>query len=469
MKKIINLTLIFILFSNCSPTKIPKYWSKDENVEVVKKEVIVKNILKKKCTGFLFLKKCKELENPNIKKTFLREKRIDQEFNIDLEIQLNTRLKINNNTLKNPIDNDEGRIDYDGDLKKISKYKFSKIENFNRYEPRPLLLNENIIFFDNKGYILNFNIKGDLLWKKNYYTKLEQKKKPILFFQNKNKTILVSDTIGKYYAIDNDTGNLLWSKIGASPFNSQIKIYGDKFFIVDFNNTLRAYNINNGNEIWNIKTESNLIRSQKKISLAIKDKNIFFNNSLGDITAVKIETGELLWQVPTQSSLVYDEGFFLQNSDIVINDHTLYFSNNNNQFFSIDIKTGIINWIQNINSHLKPIIINDLIFTVSLEGFLIIIEKNKGNIIKINYLFKDFDKKYLLEDKMLNHNIVTTGFVVAKNNIYLTTNKGKLHIIKIKDAKTIKILNIDKNKIYRPIIKNQNLFITTENSIIKLN
>ena len=168
MKKIINLTLIFILFSNCSPTKIPKYWSKDENVEVVKKEVIVKNILKKKCTGFLFLKKCKELENPNIKKTFLREKRIDQEFNIDLEIQLNTRLKINNNTLKNPIDNDEGRIDYDGDLKKISKYKFSKIENFNRYEPRPLLLNENIIFFDNKGYILNFNIKGDLLWKKNY-------------------------------------------------------------------------------------------------------------------------------------------------------------------------------------------------------------------------------------------------------------------------------------------------------------
>ena len=262
---------------------------------------------------------------------------------------------------------------------------------------------------------------------------------------------------------------MLWSKIGASPFNSQIKIYGDKFFIVDFNNTLRAYNINNGNEIWNIKTESNLIRSQKKISLNIKDKNIFFNNSLGDITAVKIETGELLWQVPTQSSLVYDEGFFLQNSDIVINDHTLYFSNNNNQFFSIDIKTGIINWIQNINSHLKPIIINDLIFTVSLEGFLIIIEKNKKNIIKINYLFKDFDKKYLLEDKMLSHNIVTPGFVVAKNNIYLTTNKGKLHIIKIKDAKTIKILNIDKNKIYRPIIKNQNLFITTENSIIKLN
>ena len=84
----------------------------------------------------------------------------------------------------------------------------------------------------------------------------------------------------------------------------------------------------------------------------------------------------------------------------------------------------------------------------------------------LNYML---NQRTYVKCEMLNHNIVTTGFIVGKNNIYLTTNKGKLHIIKIKDAKTIKILDLDKNKIYRPTIKNQNLFITTENSIIKLN
>ena len=467
MNKIFRLLLIFILVTNCSLNKIPNYWSKKENTEEDKKEFAAKAIPKKICEGIIF-KKCKEPDNPNIKKIFLKDKTINSEFNSDLKIQLKFEM-IENNNHNSSTNNNDGRVNYDGDLKKISIYKFSKIENFSKYEPTPLFTDNNIIFFDNKGHILNFDIKGNLLWKKNFYKKREQKKKPVLFFESQDETIIVVDTIGKYYAINIKTGNKLWSKNGVSPFNSQIKIYKDKFFVIDFENTLRAYSINNGNEIWNIKTESSLIRSQKKLSIAIEGENIFFNNPLGDITAVNMTTGELLWQTPTQSSLVYDEGFFLENSDIVINEESLYFSNNNNQFFSLDVKTGIINWTQKINSNVRPTIIDNLIFTVTLEGYLVIIEKVSGNIIRINYLLKDFDKKYLLEDKMISHNILTTGFIVGKNYIYLTTNKGKLHIIKIKNGKTIKILKIDNKKIYRPKVMNQDLFITTESSIVKLN
>ena len=53
-----------------------------------------------------------------------------------------------------------------------------------------------------------------------------------------------------------------------------------------------------------------------------------------------------------------------------------YFSNNKNQFFSIDLNTGSTNWVQKINSNLRPTLIDNYLFTISLEGFLIIIEKN---------------------------------------------------------------------------------------------
>ena len=33
--------------------------------------------------------------------------------------------------------------------------------------------------------------------------------------------------------LDINTGNLIWSKNNLAPFNSQIKIYEDKFFIID--------------------------------------------------------------------------------------------------------------------------------------------------------------------------------------------------------------------------------------------
>ena len=82
-----------------------------------------------------------------------------------------------------------------------------------------------------------------------------------------------------------------------------------------------------------LKTQNTLIRTQKKLSIVIVDNKIYFNNSLGDISAVDIDSGELLWQSPTQTSLVYNDDFFLQNSDIIADKNTLYFSNNKNEFF----------------------------------------------------------------------------------------------------------------------------------------
>lgn len=249
-------------------------------------------------------------------------------------------------------------------------------------------------------------------------------------------------------------------KKNTAPFNSQIKIYKNKLYVIDFENTLRAYSLNDGKEIWNNKTQSSLIRSHKKLSLVIVKEIIYFNNSLGDLSAVDINTGDLLWQIPTQSNYSYDAGFFLKMSDIVADKETLFFSNNQNEFFSIDIKTGNLNWKQEINSDLRPTIINNFIFTVSIEGYLIVIEKISGNIIRANDIFGNFkDKK--------RSKIKPSGFIVGIENIYLSTDSGQLLIIDINNGKIKSTLKIDNNKISRPVVVNQNLYVITDNSITK--
>ena len=138
-------------------------------------------------------------------------------------------------------------------------------------------------------------------------------------------------------------GNLLWSKNNLAPFNSQIKIYKNKFFIIDFSNTLRCFSIKDGKELLEFKQWKILIRSQKNYPWIVNDK-ILFNNSIGDISAVDINTGDLLWQLPTQSNLIYQSAFSLETSDIIADINTIYFSNNKNKFFSIDLSTGSFNW-----------------------------------------------------------------------------------------------------------------------------
>ena len=466
MNNIFKIVLVGILLHNCSFNKNSKFWTKEK-------------IIKEAKTTQLKVLKENDLSNQ-------KDNLLNIEFNPNLKISLYS--KPINNSFSNNFDNNNGRINYDGKLKDKSKFKFSKIVNFYKYNPKIEYQKNNIIFFDNNGAILKFDNDSKLIWKKNYYSKSEKKLKPILFFANNGKILIVADNISNYYALDIETGQLLWKKNNTAPFNSQIKIYKDLFFIVDYNNTLKAFSITNGNEEWSIKTEEVLVRSQKKLSIVIIDEKIYFNNSIGDISAVDIKSGGLIWQRPTQSSVIYDQAFFLQTSVIIGDKNALYFSNNKNEFFSIDTISGIINWKQKINSNLRPTLIDNYLFTVSLDGFFIIIEKNTGNIIRSTNLFGELNKGSkiaFLSDKRMNplyifdkevpkpdkisHNFKPTGFIVGKNNVYLSTDHGRLFIIDIATGTTQSILKIDNGKISRPSVLNQNLYVIQDNSITKLN
>ena len=196
--------------------------------------------------------------------------------------------------------------------------------------------------------------------------------------------------------------------------------------------------------------------------MVIVDEKIYFNNSIGDISAVDITSGELLWQLPTQSSLIYESAFSLKTSDIISDKKSLFFSNNKNSIFSIDIITGRINWQNKINSSLRSSIIDNYVISISHEGFLFFTDKKTGNIIRVTDIFKNFNQKKRSKMK-------PTGFVVGTNEIYVSTNIGKLLVVDILLGKTKAVLKIDNEKISKPFVQNKVLFLIKDNAIIKLN
>ena len=430
---------IFIIISACSLNSQSKFWTKSE--EITKDNNNLNNKVKKQ-------------------EIFKKEKILKKEFNKNLKIKIKSNSTFN---YKNNINsNNSGLINFSGELKRSSRYKFSKIKNFYQYEPELIFDGNNLIFFENKGTILKFDENSKLVWKKNFYLKQEKKLNPVLQFASNDKYLIVADNLAKYFMLDKENGELIWSKNNSAPFNSQIKIFKDKFFIIDFDNTLRCFSLKNGNELWNVKTQNSLIRSQKKLSMVIVDNVIFFNNSNGDISSVNLNNGELLWQFPTQNSLVYESAFSLETSEIVTDGKALYFSNNKNQFYSIDLSTGSLNWKTKVNSNLKPSVIENIIFTVSIEGYLILIDRKNGNIIRITDVFDYFKTKK-------RNQIKPTGFIVGLDSIYLSTDNGRLLVVDNSSGKIVSAIKIDGEKILRPAVINDSLFVVKDNSIIKLN
>ena len=434
MNKLFQIFLLFLFTSNCSLDTKTGLWTSSEKIES---------------------------ETKSIEIIFKKTEIFDKEFNTNIKINLKNDYK--KNSFINNLSNNNGIINFDGKLKKISKFKFSKIKQFDFYQPELLISKKStLIFFDDKGTIFNFNKKNNLLWKNNIYKKNEKKLKPILYFASNNESLVVADNLANFYALDINDGSLIWSNRNSAPFNSQIKIHKDKFFVIDFENVLRCISVKNGKELWNYKTEKSFIKSQQKLSLIIYENKLVFINTLGDLSSIDINTGQLLWQTPTQSSEIYENYFSLKNSDLIYSNKTIYSSNNKNEFFAIDSNNGVIKWKQSINSNLRPTFADGIVLTISLEGYFVVVDSRNGNILRITSIFdqiKNYKKK----------NIKPEGFIVTKNKIYLSLNNGSLIIIDILSGKPIDVIKIDNEKISRPYILHNDMFIVKDNAILKLN
>ena len=91
-----------------------------------------------------------------------------------------------------------------------------------------------------------------------------------------------------------------------------------------------------------------------------------------------------------------------------------------------------------------------------------VVDKNKGNIIRITDLYSNYKIKK-------RNSIKPVGFSIGDTKLYLTSTDGKMHIVDLNLGNVISIEKISGNLISRPFIFDQNLFIIRNGSIIKYN
>ena len=430
MYKFILLLVVYFFLNQCSLDTKTGFWTKTETLEV-KKE--------------------------NLEQIFKSKEVLEKEFNPNVKIRINS--SYTKKPFINNLSNNTGYINFESNFEKISKFKFKKIKNFDFINPDLLIGNDNpLVFFDEKGSILKFNQNSKLIWKKNHYDKNQIKQKPSIYFATNNKTLIAADSLANLYALDYSNGNLLWKIFNKSSFNSEIKIANDKVFLIDFENVIKCFSIQNGEEIWRFGTEKSFIKSQRKLSFIIQNGLVIFIDTFGDINALDIKTGSLIWQSQTINEDIYESAFLLKSSKLIYNNETIFVSNNQNKFFAIDTKNGLIKWEQAVNSYLEPSIIENIILTVSEEGYFIILDKNNGNIIRSTSIL----------DTVKNKKIYPTGFIAAKNFIYVSLSNGRLLKVSIEDGKTKNIIKIDGGKISRPYILNKQMYVLRDNAIIKV-
>ena len=429
MTRIFILFLLPLILANCSLNENSKIWNKNKKLNIDK----------------------------NTKIIFAEKKISYNELNPNISLNL-SQIKIQNKILDDK--NNFGIQKYSGEIKKIKNFRFSKFNNEIETNLKPSFLRDGIVFFDSKGSVIRFDDDQKIVWKKNYYSKFEKKNNPKLSFAIHGDKLIVVDNLSNLFLMNLKNGNLIWKKKNDYPFNSEIKIFDNKFYVIDLKNVLRCYFIKDGSKCWSLETEKTLTITNSKNSLLIAGNVVYFINNLGDLTAADILSGDLMWQLPTQSSDITNITYNFKNSKIVSEGKNIFFSNNKNEFYSINLKNGSINWINDISSSLTPIVIGNFIITFSDNGYLFVIDKEQGNIIKIKDIYKMYNDKN-------RKKIRPTGFSISQDKIYLSNNDGKLIILDLKTGNVLKAEKIARKLMSKPFLYNNHLFMIKNGSVVQ--
>ncbi len=268
----------------------------------------------------------------------------------------------------------------------------------------------------------------------------------------------MADNIGFIYALQLDTGKLVWIKNHGIPIKSKLKIFKNQIFLIDQDNQIFSLDVKKGTKIWNIRSISSFIKSQNFLGLAVSKKgDVIALTSSGDLIKVKASNGSIYWSINTTGSMYANVSDFFKSSDVVIAGEDIIFSTSESTL-SLNLNNGYPNWEREIASTNSPIVDGNNIFLVSNNGYFVNLDRFSGKTIWSVNLLKILKRK--------RQKTLITGFILGSGKIYATTLNGYLIVCSAVSGKVEYSKKIGGTITSSPIASNGSLYILTESSRI---
>ena len=370
--RVIFLLLISIFIFSCSFDDKSGIW-KNEN-----------NITKKKKNSFSDFKK---LSSENLI--------FNEIIPLKEKINFNNIPKTKNNNWEDIYynqSNNYSNFNYNHNNKQV--FKSSKISKF---ETNNFLLFKDNKFFINdvKGNIIVYSMdENKVISKFNFYKKRYKKIKKKLNLLLENNIVYTSDNLGFLYAYDFINDKILWAKNYKIPFRSNLKIFENKLILANQNNDLLFVDKSNGDKLNLIPTEETLVNNEFINNLSLNDKNVFFLNTYGSLYSIRKKDMKINWFVNLNQSKTLNPSNLFYGKEVVTKKNKVVVTSNKHTYV-LDAQNGSIIFKKDFTSQIKPLIIDNYLFSITKNSLLIAVNLVSGKILysyDINEKISDFLK-----------------------------------------------------------------------------
>lgn len=341
-------------------------------------------------------------------------------------------------------------------LKKRSKlWSFYAGDGRKKWIFAPIIKNGKAYVLDSSGTLRARDLElKKTLWKKRLFPRKLFKKYQNPKISSFDKTIFAIVGLNRVVAVNEDDGEIIWSKeIASIPISTPISD-GKLVYLSTNDNKLYAFDIEDGRLDW---VQSGISRSTAILGVAdlvtYKDY-IIASYSSGEMYVLKKSDGEPVWSRNLNLGRATNSDFYLNDIDAtpIVRDDIIYAIGNGGLMMAVRIADGKIMWKKPISGIINFWLAGEFLFVIDGDNKLLAIHNKTGGVKWISQL-----PDYRQSDKPQTK-ILYTGVVMAGDKLLVSRASGKLLIISPLNGEIEKTFSLGKRVSHSPVIVNNKIY-----------
>ena len=235
---------------------------------------------------------------------------------------------------------------------------------------------------------------------------------------------------------------------------------GGRVFSVSDDNELFAFDADTGEVLW---TYQGIIESARMLtapSPAVIDDTVIAPFASGELVALRVQNGGVLWQDALSSAGQLTPLASLNDiaSGPVIADGFVVATAQSGVISAFDLRTGQRIWTQPAGSLGFPLVAGDFVYSATTEGEVICLSKLDGTVVWIQQL------KSFKNEKKRKKRIAWAGPILAGDRLMVMSSQGQAVVLNPYDGSIINEFKVGDDVFVAPVIANETVYVLTDSA-----
>ena len=272
--------------------------------------------------------------------------------------------------------------------------------------------------------------------------------------------IYVTTGFAQVISLDAGSGKILWRKSLAGPMRTAPTARGGRVFAITVDSRMYALNGATGEELWTFAGISKIASLLGGASPAVDSGVVVAPFASGELVALKVENGRVLWSQSLTTTRRTDVVSALSHirGRPIIDRGRVFAISHGGLMVSIDLRSGRRIWDKEIGGLSSPWVAGDYIFLLTNDAEIAAISRETGSVHWVRTLpqYEDPETR--------DFPIVWNGPLLASDRLIISSSIGEVYAVSPYDGRIMGKIDMPSGISVPPIIAGGRVFFLADNA-----